>query len=474
MKKVVVILLIILFLSLGISYATDVIIGPSISVAQCPTGVASHEIVYNTNGGSEEEADYVSSMKPIDTSLPTPTKDGYIFAGWYYDSELTKKVDVDSYFDIPFTREYDENGCTKLVTTTLYAKWDEIVYEESFEDYQCPTGISPYKIVYNSNGGNIIDSFSHCGGCLYKENPVIPTPSREGYKFAGWYYDSKFKNKVNTKYATGITYTKVYDTHGCQAQATVNLYAKWTKIKNEDISCSNDINNLKVIFNTDGGTNIEPVLYCSNCDISTTKIPTTLKEGYTFDGWYYDTELTKKVSGTDFSEIIFTQKYDNNNCLLLTEVNLYAKWNKNIEPDTENEKTDKDEKKKITIIYDTDGGEKISNESICNNCGNKTELKSPTKEGFNFVGWYYDKEYTKKVNVKYLEDLEEGYVLSVNQELVLYAKWETIKENKLSNYIVIIILVAIIVVLLGIVAIVNWYKKRKKKNEYSDIEVLGL
>ena len=474
MKKVVVILVVILFLCFGISYAEDVIIGPTISVVQCPTGVASHEIVYDTNGGSEEEADYVSSMKPADTSLPTPTKDGCVFAGWYYDSELTKEVDVDSYFDIPYTREYDENECTKLVTTTLYAKWDKIVFEETFEDYQCPTGNSPYKIVYNTNGGNKIDSFSHCGGCLYSETPVIPTPTRDGYKFVGWYYDSSFKNKVNTKYATKITYTKIYDSHGCQAQATVNLYAKWTKINNEDSSCSNDINNLKAIFNTDGGTNIEPVLYCSNCEKSTMKIPTAEKDGFTFDGWYYDTELTDRVSGTDFSDLLFTQKYDANNCLLLTEINLYAKWVQNTQNNNETEKSDKGEKKKITIIYDTDGGDTISNENICDNCGNKTELKSPTKEGFNFVGWYYDKEYTKKVDAKYLEDLEEGYVLSENQELVLYAKWETIKENKISNYIVIIILVVIIVVLLGIVGIVNWYKKRKKKNEYADIEVLGL
>ena len=472
MKKVFVILLIILFLSLGISYATDIIDEVSGSHVQCPLGVASHEIVYNTNGGSEEKPDYVSSMKPADTSLPTPTKDGYLFAGWYYDSELTEKVDVDSYFDIPFTREYDENGCTKLVTTILYAKWDKINYE--YKENICPVGISPYKIIYNTNGGNKIDSFSHCGGCYYSETPVIPTPTREGYKFVGWYYDSKFKSKVNTKYATEVTYTKVYDANGCQTQAIVNLYAKWTKIKKEDNTCSNEVNNLKVIFNTDGGTNIEPVLYCSNCNISTMKIPNADREGYTFDGWYYDSELTKKVSVTDFSEILFTQKYDKNNCLLLTEVNLYAKWNKNVEPNTENEKTDKDEEEKITIIYDTDGGERLSNEGICYNCENKTELKTPIKKGFNFVGWYYDKEYTKKVNAKYLEDLEKGYVLSENQELVLYAKWEKIKENKLSNYIVIIFLVVIIVILLVIVSIVNWYKKRKKKNEYSDIEVLGL
>ncbi|MBQ8659772.1 MAG: InlB B-repeat-containing protein [Bacilli bacterium] len=91
----------------------------------CPTGASPHKIVYNTNGGNEIQADYVSSRIPDDSSLPIPEKDGYIFDGWYYDLDLTKKVEVEEYYDIPFTPAYDSNNCIKMVTTNLYAKWAE-------------------------------------------------------------------------------------------------------------------------------------------------------------------------------------------------------------------------------------------------------------------------------------------------------------------------------------------------------------
>ena len=113
MKKVFVILLIILFLSLGISYSTDIIDEVSGSHVQCPLGVSSHEIVYNTNGGSEEKPDYVSSMKPADTSLPTPTKDGYLFAGWY-DNAAYKKAAI------------KQQAASAKGNKNYYAKWTKV------------------------------------------------------------------------------------------------------------------------------------------------------------------------------------------------------------------------------------------------------------------------------------------------------------------------------------------------------------
>lgn len=451
--------IIILFLSFNVCYAADGSGGTS-SGNICPMGVPTHKIIYNSNGGSAVENDYVSSMRPADTSLPIPTRDGYSFGGWYYDTDFTKKVDVESYFDIPFTRLYDENGCTIAATTVLYAKWLKSVTSETV--VVCPMGTSPYKIIYNTNGGNSVDPFTHCGGCAYSTKPLIPTPVRKGYKFAGWYYDSKLTKKVSTNYATSITYTKKYNDKGCQIQATVNLYAKWVKEEvttdsttETETACPTGVPTFKVIFNTNGGNEIEPYIHCSNCKPKD-KMPKPTRKDYNFEGWYYDSAYTKKVSVDDIRKITYTQRYDENGCVLLTEVILYAKWSKLdnvVIPDTAI-------KNNTTVVYNTMGGNSLLNDIICHECEKKTKLDRPNRKGYKFKGWYYDKDYKYPVTVDYIEDLESEYVVE-DKSIVLYAKWS--KNNVETS------IISIIAISVGVGTIIGGlfvFMIKKKKNRF--------
>ena len=45
-----------------------------------------------------------------------------------------------------------------------------------------------YSITFNTNGGNKIEDYVHCSGCRPKD-VLLPTPSKKGYEFMGWYYD---------------------------------------------------------------------------------------------------------------------------------------------------------------------------------------------------------------------------------------------------------------------------------------------
>lgn len=57
---------------------------------------------------------FVANWNSEDITLPTPTKSGYIFGGWYEDKTFTKKVNGTT---------YEVNQDTTPLDVTLYAKW---------------------------------------------------------------------------------------------------------------------------------------------------------------------------------------------------------------------------------------------------------------------------------------------------------------------------------------------------------------
>ncbi len=474
-----VLFVILIVLGINISYSVDEYVqSGSISASSCAAGGASCIIYYDSNGGNELENDAISSHLETDTSFPVPEKDGYTFDGWYYDKEFTKKVTVDSYRDIDYTPKKDEKGCTVADEVTLYAKWIELkTGSDSDTSYICHMSVSPYKIVYNTNGGNKIESFSHCGGCAYAEVPMLPVPKRNGYKFDGWYYDKSLKNKVTVGNALDVTYTKRYDEKGCVTQDTVNLYAKWKKIttqetessEKEKVSCSQSGAFFEIIYNSNNGEDVPIYVYSEK--VKEMKHPVPTRDGYEFLGWYYDNTYNKKVSTDIASEIEYVQEYDNLGCSKLTTITLFAKWNKIEIVDNE---IKKDELNKYKIIYNTNGGKKILEDNIYYDSKTETLIEEPTREGYKFLGWYYDSKFTKKVTVKHLEKIgEEGKVLGVTDTINLYAKWEKEKDiEKIS--ILWIIIGGIILLVLVIVIVLVVKKRRKKENDEDVIEILGL
>lgn len=113
--------------------------------------------------------------------LPTPTKDGFKFGGWYKDAK--------------FTQPYDANEEVKK-SFALYANW-----------------IPLYKVTLDAVGG-LIDgkNVSEIYGASGEKLDSIPTPVKDGYIFAGWYKDADF--------------TQVYNSNET-VTGTFALYAKW-------------------------------------------------------------------------------------------------------------------------------------------------------------------------------------------------------------------------------------------------------
>jgi|GEM_PF-4437109 Listeria/Bacterioides repeat len=206
-------------------------------------------VKFETNSGTpiaSQTVPYNSLLK-----IPTTTKVGCTFAGWFKDSALTSAWNTSS---------------SRLTSDiTLYAKWTT----------------NNYTVAFNSNGGSNVNSQIVAFG-----NPITqpPAPTKTGYTFAGWFTDDKLTTAWNF-----VTL--------CPAN-NVTLYAKWT------------INNYKVTFNSNGGTVVNPLTAQYSSLLSIPTAPTYT--GYYFFGWYKDSALTTPWNfGSD---------------KIAGDTTLYAKW----------------------------------------------------------------------------------------------------------------------------------------------------
>jgi uncharacterized repeat protein (TIGR02543 family) len=73
-----------------------------------------------------------------------------------------------------------------------------------WEDLNAPTG---YTITFNSNGGTTISDIEEV-----TELPTLPIPTKSGYTFVAWYYESNFQTRAKA---------------GDTIEANTMLYAKW-------------------------------------------------------------------------------------------------------------------------------------------------------------------------------------------------------------------------------------------------------
>ena len=142
-------------------------------------GTASYKVTFETNGGSAIDAKTIKQGSTV-TDLPTPTIDGFVFAGWYKDVALTQAFD----------------STTKITAKiTLYAKWDEL-----------------HQVTFETNGGSAVEAMSVQNG---KTIAQLPTSTKENYALAGWYKDAEL--------------TQVYDANEA-VTAAMTLYAKWNVV----------------------------------------------------------------------------------------------------------------------------------------------------------------------------------------------------------------------------------------------------
>lgn len=135
-----------------------------------------------------------------------------------------------------------------------------------------------------------------------------------------------------------------------------------------------------ITLNPNGGTLPEFSL------VAGAALPIPFKTGYTFAGWYEKPEL----SGNPVTDIP-TNSTEN--------LNFYAKWTANT----------------YTVTFDANGGN-VSQTSAVTVAGKLTSLPTPTYDGYDFLGWYTQKDGGDKVTT--------DTVFTVDS--TIYAHWQNI------------------------------------------------
>ena len=286
-------------------------------------------VTYNYNGATGGNTVTTDSFATGGTAitLPTPTKTGYTFGGWYSDSGFTTQV---------------TGPISPTVNITLYAKWT--------------SGSFTITYTYNgATGGNSTTTSTYVTGA---PAVTLPTPTKTGYTFAGWYAESTFSTLVS----------------GAQSPTSnMTLYAKWTA----------NTYTLTYTYNgATGGNGTTSATFTSGGSAIT--LPTPIRTGYTFAGWYAESTFSTLISGAQSPT---------------ADATLYAKWTANT----------------YTITYNYNGatGGNGTTSATFTSGGSAVTLPTPTKTGYTFAGWYAESIFTNLVSGPQ----------SPTADVTLYAKW---------------------------------------------------
>lgn len=147
-----------------------------------------YTVTFNANGGTLSQTSADTGTNGKLTALPTPIRDKFDFVGWFTEQSGGKEISTDTVFD---------------KDTTVYAHWTEITY----------------TVTFNANGGVLSQTTAKTD--IYGKLTALPTPTRDGYSFVGWFTEQNGETEVSTD--------TVFD-------EDITVYAKWACAGHKDES----------------------------------------------------------------------------------------------------------------------------------------------------------------------------------------------------------------------------------------------
>lgn len=278
--------------------------------------INSYTVTWDGNGGTVSPASVSKTHGSTLDTLPTPTRAAtaeysYTFAGWFTAASDGTQIST-----------------TTTVTgdVTYYAHWTATRRS--------------YTATFNGNGGG-----TPSPSTITKEYNTtlgtLPTCTRTGYTFLGWYTASSGGTKIST--TTVVT-------------KDITYYAQWS------------INSYTLTFNPNGGT-VTPTSKDLEYNSAYGTLPTPTRASdaqytYTFAGWY-----TAATGGT---QVTAATK------MAAKDTTVYAHWTSNT--------------RSYTVSYQTTYGTlNRTSQSVAYNSKGSCTLTMPDNTAeftYTFVGWY--------------------------------------------------------------------------------------
>ncbi|MBQ8782945.1 MAG: InlB B-repeat-containing protein [Clostridia bacterium] len=232
-------------------------------------------VTFDANGGELSSSSVEIAYGGKYGTLPAPTREGYIFSGWYLDEKLTTAVTEDT---IMQTAE----------DHTLYAKWT----------------IGEYKITYYLNGEEYATEYYDYG----EKVTALSSIYQPGYTFSGWSeipttMPAKDVTVTATLNLTDYTVTYIIDGEEYQVDTlhygdTITppsipeiygyTFSGWSGLlstmpaQNITVTGSYEINKHYIYYYVDGAL-YDKAEYSYGAAVVAIAEPT--KNGYTFSGW---------------------------------------------------------------------------------------------------------------------------------------------------------------------------------------------
>ena len=363
--------------------------------------VITYTIALGANGG-EDLAAISYTIESDQIKLPTPERKGYEFMGWIGDGIDGAQPEVIiptgstgdrtyialwrviAYFielrqssgnwmqNIPYTVEEE----VKLPIPTRegyeFIGWvgEDIIDAQinvtiprgstGFRLYAAHWALENYTITLDTSGGNALDNIRY----TVKSDPIIlPTPTRNGYEFSGWTGEGITTPQTEVIIPTGSTGNKAYT-------------ANWQVIE------------YTITLDTNGGPVVSPIKYTVEDSFT---LPYLLRTGYEFVGWTLDG--SGMIPATPL--IIY---YGTTG-----DLRYKAEWRL----------------AEYTITMDLDGGsgqEKV----VYTITDEEFELPTPTRNGYEFVGWTGERITTPQTSVKIPKGSTGNKAYTANWKVIRY------------------------------------------------------
>lgn len=330
-----------------------------------------YTITFNANGGTTPTSSKEVTLGSTYGTLPTPTRTGYTFNGWY-----TEVIGGD--------RIQSTSTVSISADQTLYAHWEK----------------NTYTITFNANGGIVPESTREV---LYGDEPgPYPIPTRTGYTFQGWYTALEGGELDN-------------DWNVPMGASNKSLYAHWK------------VNTYTIEYFSNGGEgsmDSTTVIYGHTTYINDN---TFVKTGYIFSGWHLYRHSDSKwlytrlsdntsvwLSASSPPEGYVFRVYNNGSVSStassedLDVITLYAQWSP------------------ITYIIEYKGnsatGGSMTNTICTYDIPQNLKNNSYTRYGYIFTSWNTKADGTGQS----FQNQQEILNLTANDEQVvqLFAQWE--------------------------------------------------